>query len=68
MYKYLLRNKNNINKYRAYCNKLTKIIIQAEIMHYNIILHNHHNSAQMLWKYFGKSLNPKKDKEKGCSK
>ena len=34
MYKYLLRNKNNINKseYRAYCNKLTKIIRRAEII------------------------------------
>ena len=66
MYKSLLRNKNNINKckYRADCNKLTKIIRQAEIMHYNEILYNHHNSAQMLWKYFRKSLNPKRISKK----
>ena len=66
MYKSLLRNKNNITicEYRAYCNKLTKIIRQAEIMHYNEILYNHHNSAQMLWKYFRKSLNPKRIKRK----
>ena len=66
MYKSLVRNKNNINKceYRAYCNKLTKIIRQAEIMHYNEILYNHHNSAQMLWKYFGKSLNPRRIRRK----
>ena len=66
MYKYRLRNKNNINKseYRANCNKLTKIIRQAQIMYFNEILYNHHNSAQMLWKYFGKSLNPKRIKRK----
>ena len=33
-------------------------------MHYNEILYNHHNSAQMLWKYFGKSLNPKRIRRK----
>ena len=62
MHKFIVRNKNNIKKceYRAYCIKLTKIIRQAEIMHYNEILYNHHDSAQMLWKYFGKSLNSKR--------
>ena len=33
------------------------MIRQAEIVHYNKILYNHHNSGQMLWKYIGKSLN-----------
>ena len=33
-------------------------------MHYDEILYNHHNSAQMPWKYFGKSLNPKRIRRK----
>ena len=56
-------SKENVDKWKIYRNKLTKIIKDTQTKHYQNLIKQHSSSSIGLWKTFGNILSNKKNKD-----